>query len=924
MARLTQQQLETHLWGAATILRGRTAGQDYKSYILPLIFFKRLSDQWDYEAEAKIGELERERGRVFTDAQRRALLSRDDLHRFKIPKDCHWRDVSAQAENIGEALDRAMHGIAAANKDLTGIFTASWNLPAPDGNGRLIANTVVHALVQHFGDARFNLSNANVSADVIGRAYEYLIKKFADDAGTDAAEFFTPPEVVDLLVRILEPEPHETVYDPTCGSGGMLVHSADFIRERGQDPTMQVRYYGQEMNWATYAIARINMILHGLEADIRGGKSTISDPLHVNSQGGIKQFGVVMANFPFADEKWWLPEDQRAEEQAKKAKKAINKKTDGAWYKDRFGRFAFGTPPASCGDFAFIQHIAASMAGAGRAGVVCPQGVLFRGQAEIEEDTGEFDEAGLAKIRRRKADDEHLIRRGMLDTRLIDAVIALPINIFYGAGLPACLLILNRNRPEDRKDKVLFVYASRHFRELSNKNQLRPQDLMRVLVHYQAYGDGAKAASLVERHSARLRTYIDVEEAEEVGRIRAEYHEHEGRIAVLETEMSSGREALAAAATKTERTKCERALAKAQSTLEKLRSELATRDRRLAESKRQADDERRAVDQVGVELVSMYADPRELEKHARVVESQEIVENEFNLNVALYLDIAEPERLVDVKSVRAELDGLEKQSRAVDVELKQLLEQLDRAEKKLLAGASHAQFRETELGRLPASWTVTTVGDVLLDAQYGLSMKMSDKGRYPILRMAAIQDGDVLLDDLKYVDLPDEIAGTYLLRRGDVLFNRTNSQDLVGKVGVFRSDLPAVFASYLIRVKIDPAKADNYFMGHLLASYAVQCRIRRYATPGVQQVNINASNLRRVKIGLPLGPDGLREQRDIAAILERHQQAIRTLEKKAQALAQVKRALVQRLLRQGLVGFEATARGTVSAPVGDAVASTTP
>jgi type I restriction enzyme M protein len=231
MPKLTQQQLETHLWGAANILRGRTAGQDYKTYILSLMFFKRLSDQWDHEATEKIADMERERGKLFTDAQRDRLLASRDIHRFTLPDGCHWEDVRKVTANVGQVLTRAMRGIADANDELRGVFTVDWNQPAPDGEGKLIANEVVLALVNHFHAV--NLSNARVQADVLGRAYEYLIKQFADDAGAKAKEFFTPPEVVDILIRILEPKPGETAYDPTCGSGGMLVHSADFLNENG-------------------------------------------------------------------------------------------------------------------------------------------------------------------------------------------------------------------------------------------------------------------------------------------------------------------------------------------------------------------------------------------------------------------------------------------------------------------------------------------------------------------------------------------------------------------------------------------------------------------------------------------------------------------------------------------------------------------
>ena len=242
MPKLSQQKLETHLFGAANILRGKTAGQDYKTYILTLMFFKRLSDQWDYEADETIRRHEAERGQAFNQAQRNALLKSENIHRFNLPDGCHWGDVLNAATNIGEKLTAATRGIAQANPELVGVFTVDWNQPAPDGQGTLIPNAVISALVQHFH--KENLSNANAEPDILGRAYEYLIKYFADDAGAKAGEFFTPPEVVDLLVRILVPKPGETVYDPTCGSGGMLVHSADFLKEQGHQAN-EIRIAGK-------------------------------------------------------------------------------------------------------------------------------------------------------------------------------------------------------------------------------------------------------------------------------------------------------------------------------------------------------------------------------------------------------------------------------------------------------------------------------------------------------------------------------------------------------------------------------------------------------------------------------------------------------------------------------------------------------
>jgi len=647
--KLTQQQLEAHLWGAANILRGKTAGQDYKNYILSLMFYKRLCDQWEHEADDAIAELERQQGRTFTDAQKAVFRARGE-HRFRIPEGNRWGDILASSIDLGRNLTAAMRAVSSANQELRGVFTVDWNAPAPDGSGKpLIANEVVHALVQHFNT--YDLSNASVSPDVLGRAYEYLIKKFADDAGAKAGEFFTPPEVVDTLVRILEPQPGDTVYDPTCGSGGMLVHCADYLREAGHNAN-DARFFGQEMNWGNAAIGKINSVLHRLEAEIAAGASTITDPAFRDAEGKVRRFSLVLANFPFSDDFWWLKPEQQTDDKKKKTK--LKQQVFGKeGYKDPFGRFGRGTPfrapPASTGDYAFILHILASLTANGRAGVVCPQGVLFRGQPAIEEETGEFDADGNPKIKRRKADDEHLIRKALIDARLVDAVISLPLNVFYGAGVPACLLILRKQRPPERHAQVLLVYAARHYRELSNQNELRPQDVMRMLVHVHAYGDAAKVPGLVAQHSRRIHDQIDAREHDEVERLTAEYAGHVERLAMLEPRIAEQETKLAALSTKAERAKVEKALSQLRGQRDRAASRLAERDEKIAESRRRAEDDRQAVTHVGGELEALYQDPDELLKHARVVGVDEIEENEFNLNIPRYVDTFEPEPRVSVE-----------------------------------------------------------------------------------------------------------------------------------------------------------------------------------------------------------------------------------------------------------------------------------
>ena len=670
--KITLQQLEAHLWGAANILRGKTAGQDYKNYILSLMFYKRLCDQWEWEADDAIAELERQQGRAFTEAQKAIFRVRGE-HRYAIPDGTRWGDVKAVSVNIGEALTRAMRAVADANDELRGVFTVDWNQPAPDGSGKpLIANEVVHALVQHFDE--HDLSNRSVPADVLGRAYEYLIKKFADDAGAKAGEFFTPPEVVDNLVRILEPRPGDTIYDPTGGSGGMLVHAADYLRERGNLAT-HARYFAQEMNWGNAAIGKINSVLHGLEADIRAGNSTITDPAFLED-GEVRKFSLVLANFPFSDDYWWLKPEQQTDDKTRKAR--LKKEIFGKeGYKDPFGRFGRGTgfqaPPAAYGDYAFILHILASLADDGRAGIVCPQGVLFRGQPEVEEETGDFDAKGNPKVRRRKADDEHLIRRALLESRLIDAVISLPLNVFYGAGVPACLLILRKQRPVERRDRVLLIYAARHYRELSAQNELRPQDVMRMLVHYHAYGDATKAPGLVEVHSERIHREIDRREADEVGRLEAESQPEADKLAALNIALQEASEKQSAAATKRDKAKAGSTLTKLRKQHTKIAAKIAERDERIAEARRNAEDDRMDVSAVSEELVALYADPDELLKHSRVVDMDEVEENEFNLNVPRYVDTYESERTIHVTDALQALREAQGRARDAETELIGLL-----------------------------------------------------------------------------------------------------------------------------------------------------------------------------------------------------------------------------------------------------------
>ena len=475
---LTQQQLETHLWSCANILRGSIDSQDFKNYILTMMFFKRLADQWEYEAEEAIQKVSAG-GTKLTEAVRDSVRNDPDFHRIKIPTGCFWPDVAnTPTHQLGQRLNEIMGEVGVANPQLDAVFrSVDWNATVNDNGVQKprIGNDVLHDLVQEF--SKYNLSNSNVDVDVLGRAYEYLILKFADDAGAKGGEFYTPREVVHVLVRILKPAPTARVYDPTGGSGGMLVYSGDYVRQQnGPDGARAMKLFGQERNWNTWAIARMNMVLHDLEAEIRGGASTLTDPQFLTPEGRIETFDVVIANFPFSDENWGY----------------------ARLLEDPFGRMRYGVPPKKNGDFAFIQHIVASMNETGRAGVVCSQGVLFRGNTEGQ------------------------IRRAMLEEDIIEAVVGLPANLFYGNTIPGCLLFFNRCKPPERRGKVLFIYAAGDYEELSNQNRLRPQDVDRIVAAFEAAEDVDRYCRLVEMDeiaendfNLNIPRYIDTFEPEE-------------------------------------------------------------------------------------------------------------------------------------------------------------------------------------------------------------------------------------------------------------------------------------------------------------------------------------------------------------------------------------------------------------------------
>lgn len=683
---ITKQALGSTLFGMADILRDKV--EDYKAYILSLLFFKRLSDNYEWETENEIKEFVKREGRQPTDAEKKIIVTQK--HDFKIPEGCFWKDVrDASPDKKNEKLNKAVNEIADANVDRNGkailkgvINTVRWNEPAPDGSGSKKLNPQVLTTLVSYLDA-VDLSNKNASVDVLGDAYEYLIKRFADEnkGGTTAGQFYTPQEVVDVIVRYLKPQKNTTVYDPTCGSGGFLINAAKYCKTNYNN-SKAIRLLGQEDVWNTWAIANINMILHGLDARIEKG-DTLLDPKFTeeNNELEIRQFDLAMANFPFSQENW-----TKTGQPKKDSKGKTKNKKDGSpqleypkeGYSDPYERLAYGTPPYSNGDFAFLQHIIASIKNNGKAGVVCPQGVLFRGQPEkTKEEDGQ----------NRKADDEYLIRRGFLQGKvdhngeftemynIIDAIVVLPGNLFYGTTIPGAILFFNKNKPEHRKDKVLMVYAAKEgwYKEEPNMNVLQPQDILRISTILESWGNLETAKTWIDSQKTRLKNLIQEDldfKLLEIKEYYAEDIERQTEKWEKAKKVIADKEAEGKKPTKTQL----KAVKTAQKALDKLTNE---KDNKITAAHEQAEKERQAIDDVEQELIAMLQNPELRKRYFAIADMEELEENEFNLNIPRYVDTFEPEVEIDLKEAIAGFKNAIGQETDLDNTIDELLKVLN-------------------------------------------------------------------------------------------------------------------------------------------------------------------------------------------------------------------------------------------------------
>lgn len=425
MTSITLSQLESHLWESANILRGPVDAADFKTYVFPLLFFKRISDVYDEEYAAALVE----------SAGDEEYPQFPQNYRFQIPKDCHWSDVRVVTTNVGQALLKAMRGIETANPDtLYGIFgDAQWT------NKERLPDSLLRDLIEHF--SHISLGNQVAQADILGQSYEYLIKKFADATNKKAGEFYTPRSVVRLMVNILDPKEGESIYDPTCGSGGMLLSCIAHLRRHGQE-WRNVRLYDQERNLMTSSIARMNCFLHGIEdfQIVRG--DTLSEPKLVQGDR-LMRFDVVLANPPYSIKQW----------------------DRDAFSSDSWGRNIYGTPPQGRADYAFWQHIQVSLAPkTGRCAILFPHGVLFR-------------------------KEEAEMRRKMIEADVIECVLGLGPNLFYNSPMEACVVICRTAKPKSRKGRILFINAANEITRERAQSFLTDEHIERIVAAYRDFKD---------------------------------------------------------------------------------------------------------------------------------------------------------------------------------------------------------------------------------------------------------------------------------------------------------------------------------------------------------------------------------------------------------------------------------------------------
>ena len=435
--RITIDELESYLWNSAVLLRTSIDAGAYKQYIFPLLFFKRICDVYDEETEAAVEKY----GDDIDD------FDEEELHTFIVPKGYHWKDVREVSENVGLAIVNAFHAIEKANIDqLHGVFgDGAWT------NKNRLPDSLLKDLIEHFSSK--TLSIANCPEDELGQGYEYLIKKFADDSGHTAQEFYTNRTVVHLMTEILKPQSGESIYDPTCGSAGMLISCIAYLKQQNKE-WRNVKVYGQEINQLTSAIGRMNLFLHGVQDFHIVNDDTLKAPAFIKN-GELQKFDLVLANPPYSIKQW-----DRA-----------------AFESDKYGRNFLGTPPQGRADYAFFQHILTSMnPGSGRCAILFPHGILFR-------------------------NEEKDMRTKLVQSDMVDCVIGLGPNLFFNAPMEACIVICRTFKDPAKRGKVLFINAVKEVTRKNAQSYLEDAHIAHISSAYENYADEenyAKVATIDE------------------------------------------------------------------------------------------------------------------------------------------------------------------------------------------------------------------------------------------------------------------------------------------------------------------------------------------------------------------------------------------------------------------------------------------
>ena len=421
---ITLDELKRYLWNSAVLLRTHIDAGSYKQYIFPLLFFKRISDVYDEECAAVLSEYGDEEALDFS-----------ENHRFAIPKGSHWRDVREAHENVGVAIINAFRAIERANAEkLSGVFgDGAWT------NKNRLPDELLKNLIEHF--STLTLSIENCPEDELGQGYEYLIRKFADDSGHTAQEFYTNRTVVHLMTEMLKPQPGESIYDPTCGSAGMLISAIAYLKSEGKE-WRNVKIYGQEINALTSAIARMNLFLHGVKDFQIVNDDTLTSPAFIEN-GQLKTFDMIVANPPYSINQW-------------------NRE---AFASDKYGRNFLGTPPQGRADYAFFQHILKSLdPQTGRCAILFPHGVLFR-------------------------NEEASLREKLVSADLVECVIGLGANLFYNSPMEACIVICRSKKGLDRRGKILIINAVNDVTRKNAQSWLEDAHISKISNAYEDYKD---------------------------------------------------------------------------------------------------------------------------------------------------------------------------------------------------------------------------------------------------------------------------------------------------------------------------------------------------------------------------------------------------------------------------------------------------